>query len=98
MNKIIDSQIHQLDIKLFLEEINPAQAETLFGGYCQSSQNYPDIYMSDIAEMINQAKKQTEGVDNKRSKQKINTIDNSKKTYLNGVEIPRKGKTVAISF
>ena len=54
--------------------------------------------MSDIAEIINQAKKQTEGVDNKRSKQKINTIDNSKKTYLNGVEIPRKGKTVFISL
>ncbi len=90
MDTIIDSE--------FLEEITLAQAETLFGGYCQSSQGYPDIYMSDIAEIINKAKKQTEGVDNKRSNQKINTIDNSKKTYLNGVEIPRKGKTVFISL
>jgi hypothetical protein len=54
--------------------------------------------MSDITEIINKAKKQTEDADNKRSNQKINTINNSKKTYLNGVEIPRKGKTVVISL
>jgi hypothetical protein len=54
--------------------------------------------MNDIAEIINNAKKQVEGVDNQRSNQKINTISNSKKTYLNGVEIPRKGKTAAISL
>jgi len=66
--------------------------------YCQSSQDDQDAYMSDIAEIINNAKKQVEGVDNKRSNQKINTISNSKKTYLNGVEIPRKGKTAAISL
>jgi hypothetical protein len=54
--------------------------------------------MNDIAEIINNAKKQTQGVDNKRSNQKINTIDKSKKTYLNGVEITRKGKTAVISF
>jgi hypothetical protein len=41
---------------------------------------------------------QTKGTDNKYSNQKINTIDKSKKTYLNGVELPRKGKTVAVSF
>jgi hypothetical protein len=98
MNKIIDADINQIDIRLFLEEITPAQAETLCGGHCQSSQDDQDAYMNDIAEIINNAKKQTQGVDNKRSNQKINTIDKSKKTYLNGVEIPRKGKTVVISF
>jgi hypothetical protein len=98
MKKIMDSHIHQLDIRILLEEITPAEAESLLGGYCQSSQSYPDISMGDMAEIMNQAKKQTEGVDNKGSKQKINTIDNSKKTYLNGVEIPRKGKTVFISL
>ena len=98
MNKIIDADINQIDIKLFLEEITPAQAETLCGGYCQSSQDDQDAYMNDIAEIINNAKKQTQGVDDKRSNQKINTIDKSKKTYLNGVEIPRKGKTAVISF
>ena len=98
MNRIINTDINQIDIRLLLEEINPGQAETLCGGYCQSSQDDQDAYMNDIAEIINNAKKQTQGVDNKRSNQKINTIDKSKKTYLNGVEIPRKGKTVVISF
>ena len=88
MDTIIDSE--------FLEEITLAQAETLFGGYCQSSQGYPDIYMSDIAEIINNAKQQPGGGDNKYSNQKINSIDNSGKTYFNGVLIPRKGNTVVI--
>ncbi|MEI6445885.1 MAG: hypothetical protein WCO29_22835 [Nostocales cyanobacterium ELA583] len=94
----MDSNNHQIDISLFLQEITPAQAETLLGGYCQSSQDDPDIYMNDIAEIINQSKKQTKGADDKYSNQKINTINKSKKTYLNGVELPRKGKTVSISF
>ncbi len=81
-----------------MEEINPGQAETLCGGYCQSPLGDQDVYMNDIAEIINNAKKQVEGVDNQRSNQKINTISNSKKTYLNGVEIPTKEKTAAISF
>jgi hypothetical protein len=98
MNKIIDTNIHQIDKQLFLEEMTPVQAENLCAGYCQSLQSYPDTYTNDISEIINQSKKQTQGVDNKHSNQKINTIDNSKKTYLNGVEIPRKGKTVVISF
>ena len=98
MDKIIDSNSHQIDISLFLQEITPIQAETLFGGYCPSLQGYPDTYTNDIAEIMNQSKKPTKGADNKYSNQKINTIDKSKKTYLNGVEIPRKGKTVAISF
>jgi len=98
MNKIINTDINQIDIRLLLKEINPRQAETLCGGYFQSSLGDQDVYMNDIAEIINNAKKQVEGVDNKRSNQKINTISNSKKTYLNGVEIPRVGKTAAISL
>jgi len=98
MDKIMDSNNHQIDISLFLQEITPIQAETLFGGYCPSLQGYPDTYTNDITEIMNQSKKQTKDTDNKYSNQKINTIDKSKKTYLNGVELPRKGKTVAVSF
>ena len=82
MNKIIDTNIHQIDKQLFLEEMTPVQAENLCACYCQSLQSYPDTYTNDISEIINQSKKQTQGVDNKHSNQKINTIDNSKKTYL----------------
>jgi len=96
MTKFIDFDIHQIDVGLFLEDITPAQAETLLGGYCQSLPGYPDIYTSDIAEIMNNAKKQTGDGDNKYSNQKINSIDNSKKTYFNGVLIPKKGKTVVM--
>jgi hypothetical protein len=92
MTKFIDFDFYQIDIRLFLEDMTPEQAETLLGGYWESSQDYPYIYLGD-----NKSKKQTIGGDNKYSNQKINTIDNSKKTYFNGVLIPRKGNTVVIS-
>lgn len=90
MAKIIDFDLH------LLEDMTPAQAETLLGGYCQFLQVHPDIYMSNLAENMNNAKKQTGGVDNKYRNQKINSIDNSKKTYVNGVLIPSNGKAVFI--
>jgi hypothetical protein len=96
MPKVIDDDIHEIDVRLFLEDMTPEQAETLLGGCCQSSQSYPHICMVDIAEIMNNAKKPTGGDDKKYSNQKINTIDNSKKTYLNGVPLTSKGKTLVI--
>ncbi len=87
MSKIIDSGIN-----VRLVDMTPTQMETLLGGCCQCS--YP--YLRDIAQIINNAKKQTEGTENKYSNQKINTIDNSKKTYVNGVLIPNKGNTIVV--
>jgi hypothetical protein len=86
MAKILRSNtdIHQIDVNLLLEDITPEQTEVFLGGYC-----YIDLFK-------NQLKKQNIGGDDKYSKQKINSIDNSKKTYFNGVSIPRKGNTVII--
>ena len=91
MTKFIDFDFYQIDIRLFLKDMTPAQAETLLGGYCEALPDYPYIYLDD-----NKSKKQTIGGDNKYSNQKINTIDNSKKTYFNGVLIPTKENTVVI--
>jgi hypothetical protein len=58
-----------IDVRFFLEDMTSAQAKTLLGGYCKSSQDYPYIYLGD-----NKLKKQTIGGDNKYSNQKNNTI------------------------
>ncbi|MBD2137253.1 hypothetical protein H6F32_06550 [Anabaena sp. FACHB-1237] len=92
MTKIINCNN---DIRLFLEDINSDQAENLVGGYCQFYHS-PYFGISDISEIINNAKKQTITGGNKYSNQKINSIDNSKKSYFNGVLIPRTGKSVVI--
>jgi len=86
MAKILQSNadIYQIDIKLLLEDITPEETEVFLGGYC-----YIDLYK-------NKLKKQTIGGDDKYSKQKINSIEILKKTYFNGVSIPRKGNTVII--
>ncbi|MBD2141938.1 hypothetical protein H6F39_11295 [Anabaena sp. FACHB-1250] len=86
MAKILQSNtdIYQIDVKLLLEDITPEETEVFLGGYC------------DIDLFKNKLKKQNISGDDKYSKQKINSIDNSKKTYFNGVSIPRKGNTVII--
>ena len=86
MAKILQSNtdIYQIDVKLLLEDITPEETEVFLGGYCDI-----DLYK-------NKLKKQTIGGDDKYSKQKINSIDNSKKTYFNGVSITRKGNTVIV--
>ncbi|MBD2629628.1 hypothetical protein H6G56_24815 [Anabaena variabilis FACHB-164] len=88
MSKIIDS-----DINVTLVDMTPVQMETLLGGCCQSSQT---PFLSNLAEIMNSAKKSSGSADNKYSNQKINSIDNSKKTYVNGILIPSKGNTVVV--
>ncbi|MDB9468421.1 hypothetical protein [Dolichospermum circinale] len=86
MAKILQSNtdIYQIDVKLLLEDMTPEETEVFLGGYC------------DIDSFKNKLKKQNIGGDDKYSKQKINSIDNSQKTYFNGVSIPRKRNTVII--
>jgi hypothetical protein len=91
MAKILDSDSKQIDVVSFLEDITSTQAENLLGGCCQCLHGSPYLYMND-----NNSNKPSTGVDNKSSNQKINSIDNSKKTYINGVPIPMKGDTLVI--
>jgi hypothetical protein len=69
---------------LLLEDITPEETEVFLGGYC-----YIDLFK-------NKLKKQNIGGDDQYSQQKINSIEILKKTYFNGVSIPRKGNTVIV--
>ncbi|MBD2682490.1 MULTISPECIES: hypothetical protein [Nostoc] len=91
MAKIIDSDLQVIDPELFLQEMTIAQAETVLGGYCQTHEGYPCGYIINITEGMKKPKNPNEDSDqNNISNQKINTIDNSRKIYING--IPIKGK------
>ena len=86
MAKILQSNtdIYQIDVNLLLEDMTPEETEVFLGGYC-----YIDLFK-------NKLKKQNIGGDDKYSQQKINSVEILKKTYFNGVSIPRKGNTVII--
>jgi hypothetical protein len=79
-----NADIYQIDVNLLLEDITPEETEVFLGGYC-----YIDLFK-------NKLKKQNIGEDDKYSQQKINSIEILKKTYFNGVSIPRKGNTVIV--
>jgi hypothetical protein len=86
MAKILqcNADIYQIDVNFLLEDMTPEETEVFLGGYC-----YIDLFK-------NKLKKQNIGGDDKYSQQKINSIEILKKTYFNGVSIPRKGNTVII--
>jgi hypothetical protein len=86
MAKILQSNtdIYQIDVNFLLEDMTPEETEVFLGGYC-----YIDLFK-------NKLKKQNIGGDDKYSQQKINSVEILKKTYFNGVSIPRKGNTVII--
>lgn len=86
MAKILqcNADIYQIDVNLLLEDMTPEETEVFLGGYC-----YIDLFK-------NKLKKQNIGEDDKYSQQKINSIEILKKTYFNGVSIPRKGNTVIV--
>jgi hypothetical protein len=91
MNKIIDSDLQATDVELFLQDMTTAQAETLVGGYCQAYDGYPCGYIINVTETLKKPKNADEDSNQINiSNQKINTIDNSRKIYLNGM--PIKGK------
>jgi hypothetical protein len=79
-----NADIYQIDVNLLLEDMTPEETEVFLGGYCY-------IYL-----FKNKLKKQNIGEDDKYSQQKINSIEILKKTYFNGVSIPRKGNTVIV--
>jgi hypothetical protein len=89
MTKIIDSNLHLPDVQIFIHEITPVQMETVLGGYCQSCMGSPDAQIITLKEGINNVSKTTEGGGSYKDK-RINSIDNSKKVYVNGLLIEEK--------
>jgi hypothetical protein len=89
MAKIIDSNSHLTDVQSFMHEITPVQMETVLGGYCQSCMSSPYAQIITLKEGINNVSKTIEGGGSYKKK-KINSIDNSKKVYVNGVLIEEK--------
>jgi hypothetical protein len=86
-----------IDIESLIQDMNPAQAETLLGGYCQYKEDYPYGYIINITKFEQDSKKQPESTKSKNfSNQKINTIDNSRKIYINGVPIKGERNIIVI--
>ncbi|MBW4687269.1 MAG: hypothetical protein KME40_19690 [Komarekiella atlantica HA4396-MV6] len=89
MAKIIDSNFHITDVQLFMDEINPVQMEAISGGYCQSCSADSEISVRTFRKGINKVKKTVEGTGSSKDKN-INSIDNSKRTYINGFLVEKK--------
>lgn len=89
MANIIDSNFYLTDVKLFMDEITPVQMQTILGGYCQSCSAYSEISIRTFRKGINTVKKTVEGTGSSKGKN-INSIDNSKRTYINGMLFEKK--------
>ncbi|ALF55987.1 hypothetical protein ACX27_29120 [Nostoc piscinale CENA21] len=88
MTEIIDLDSHRTDTESLIQEITLLQAETLSGGYCQPNEDYPYAYIINITKNQSKPKSKTQSADTfDYSGKKINTIDNSRKIYLNGVPL-----------
>ncbi|MBD2593889.1 hypothetical protein H6G74_06035 [Nostoc spongiaeforme FACHB-130] len=86
MAEIIDLDSHQTDTESLIQEITPIQAEILLGGYCQPNEDYPYAYIINITKNPSKPKSKAQSADTfDYSGKKINTVDNSRKIYLNGV-------------
>jgi hypothetical protein len=86
-----------MDTASFIQEMTPAQAETLVGGYCPPQENYPYAEIINITRFKSNPKKTPESTNSMSfSNQKINTIDNSRKIYINGVSIPGERSIIVI--
>ncbi|BAY73822.1 hypothetical protein NIES25_02300 [Nostoc linckia NIES-25] len=91
------SNLKTMDTELFLQEITIAQAETILGGYCETQESHPCGYIINITEGMKKPKNPDEGADrNNFSNQKINTVDNSRKIYINGIPIKEKRNITVI--
>ncbi|MFN6562935.1 MAG: hypothetical protein RMY28_024520 [Nostoc sp. ChiSLP01] len=91
------SSFKTMDTELFLQEMTIAQAETVLGGYSQTHESYPCGYIINITEGMKKPKNPDEGADrNNVSNQKINTVDNSRKIYINGMPIKEKRNITVI--
>jgi hypothetical protein len=97
LDKTVDGNFHQIDAGLLIQEMTPAQAESLLGGYCQPHEDYPCAYIINITRSMNKPKDEPKNKDiNNFSDKKINTIDNSRKSYINGILIKGERSIVAI--
>lgn len=89
MTKIRDLESHN-DAELLIQELTPSQAENILAGYCLPNENCPYSYIINITR--NPSKPATSKPESKPegttiTGQKINSIDDSRKTYINGVPI-----------
>ena len=101
LNKIKDGDFHQIDAELLIQEMTPAQAESLLGGYCQLNEDYPCAYIVNITKFMSKPKSESEAKPeskdtNSFSGKKINTIDNSRKSYINGILVKGERSTTVI--
>ncbi len=99
MTEITDLEFHRIDADLIIQEITPSQAERLLGGYCQPNEDDPYFYIINITK--NLSKPETSKPESKpqgtvSNKKKINSIDNSRKTYINGVPIKEERNIIII--
>ncbi|MDZ8107513.1 MAG: hypothetical protein RM338_18095 [Nostoc sp. DedQUE12a] len=95
MAKILD--LKAMDAERLLQEMTIAQAEAVLGGNCQTQEGYPCGYIINVTEGMKKAKNPAEGGDqNNVSNQKINTVDNSRKIYINGIPIKEKRNIIVI--
>ncbi len=79
------------NVDLSLHDLTPAQLETLLGGSCQFQQSDPDVRIISIKKGVNKVETKIKGAgtDNYSNKD-VNSIDNSKKLYINGLLIEDK--------
>ncbi|MBU7584519.1 MAG: hypothetical protein KAF91_16665 [Nostoc sp. TH1S01] len=88
MAETTNLESHQIDAELLMQEITVIQAETILGGYCQSNEDYPYAYITNVTKNPSKPKNEPKSSDSfEYSGKKINSIDNSRKIYLNGVPI-----------
>ncbi|MEA5505062.1 hypothetical protein VB735_18505 [Halotia wernerae UHCC 0503] len=91
MIQMLDTNFHLTNVDLYLHEMTPAQQETLLGGYCQFGESYPNVRIISINKGVNKIETKIKGVASyDYSNKKVNTIDNSKKTYINGLLVDDK--------
>lgn len=100
MTNMIDPELNCIDVDLLVQDITFIQAETLLGGYCQSNEDHYCAYIVNITKNPSKPKskpKSTE-VSTVVTGKKINTIDNSRKIYINGVPVKGERNIVTICW
>ncbi|MDZ8235580.1 MAG: hypothetical protein RMZ69_00115 [Nostoc sp. ChiQUE01a] len=100
MPKIIDSDLEAMEVELFVQELTMAQAETVLGGNYQTHEGYPYVYLINVTEGMKKPKNPPvdEDKNNNNSNQKINSIDNSRKIYINGIPLKEKRNITVIPY
>ncbi|GBE92656.1 hypothetical protein [Nostoc cycadae] len=97
MAEIIDLGFDHNNAELLIQEITPIQAETLLGGYCQPNEDSPYAYIINITKNPSKPQTKSQSTDSfEYSGKKINSIDNSRKIYINGVPIKGQRNTIIV--